>query len=268
MMQTDLGFQNSPQLVSSKGRSLVLLPAIGTILVIVVMLSVRIAPWKSLRINTMEAEVEISNTSHYSADVEDLISKGCPEPYTDPLFCMNPEIPVLGGIDFVEYFEDFKLADSSGKYDETKYGVPADGSITSTYKGFKFAFHTEAHRDLFAANPEQYIPQYGGFCSWGISEEVQVYPTFKVPWGIGCLGPTGSRLSWTIQNNRLYLFRSFRTETGGVDNVPKNRFLSDPERWAAVGDANWNAWMSEINKYSDGSSGGDESPWLRYSTFF
>ncbi len=31
------------------------------------------------------------------------------------------------------------------------------------WKGAKWWFSTQAHRDLFAANPEKYAPQYGGY---------------------------------------------------------------------------------------------------------
>ena len=31
------------------------------------------------------------------------------------------------------------------------------------YEGAQWRFSSAAHRDLFAANPERYVPQYGGF---------------------------------------------------------------------------------------------------------
>lgn len=31
------------------------------------------------------------------------------------------------------------------------------------YEGARWRFSSAAHRDLFAANPERYMPQYGGF---------------------------------------------------------------------------------------------------------
>ena len=31
------------------------------------------------------------------------------------------------------------------------------------YEGARWRFSNAAHRDLFAANPERYMPQYGGF---------------------------------------------------------------------------------------------------------
>ncbi|MGH8594042.1 MAG: YHS domain-containing (seleno)protein, partial [Gammaproteobacteria bacterium] len=56
-------------------------------------------------------------------------------------------------------------------YDVVSYfthGKPAQGSdrFTHEFGGVKWQFVSSEHRDLFAANPQKYAPQYGGFCSW------------------------------------------------------------------------------------------------------
>jgi YHS domain-containing protein len=74
---------------------------------------------------------------------------------------------VLGGVDFVQYFTDFKLSEYS--YDETKVGAVGSSEYQVTYKGYTFFFLSETNRNLFSQNPSRYIPQYGGFCAWAVS---------------------------------------------------------------------------------------------------
>lgn len=57
----------------------------------------------------------------------------------------------------------------------------------------KWLFANAEHRDMFAADPLSYVPQYGGYCS-----DV-TYTEGKVD-----VNPT----AWRIVNNRLYLFQS------------------------------------------------------------
>jgi hypothetical protein len=46
-------------------------------------------------------------------------------------------------------------------------------TIYSVFKGYKFQFLTVENKALFDAAPDKYIPQFGGFCAWGMSEEVR-----------------------------------------------------------------------------------------------
>jgi len=90
----------------------------------------------------------------------------CPSTTT----CSSETKPVLGGLDLVQYFTDFKLAD--GTYDETRVGSSGVSTYTSIFNGFQFQFQSKENKDLFDASPTSYIPQYGGFCGWGIAAEV------------------------------------------------------------------------------------------------
>jgi hypothetical protein len=76
---------------------------------------------------------------------------------------------VLGGLDFVEYFTTFKNDD--GTYDETQTGSVGLDDYTSTYEGMQFKFKSQANKETFDKSPSTYAPQYGGFCSWGVSGE-------------------------------------------------------------------------------------------------
>ena len=43
------------------------------------------------------------------------------------------------------------------------------GHFTATHGGVDYYFASAANRDLFAANPDKYLVQNGGFCTFGVS---------------------------------------------------------------------------------------------------
>jgi len=83
----------------------------------------------------------------------------------------------LRGYDPVAYFQD---------------GGPKPGSaaFTSTYQGSEFRFASAANRDAFAANPEKYAPQYGGYCAFGLTRGYKA---------------TTDPLSFKVVDGKLYL---------------------------------------------------------------
>jgi hypothetical protein len=59
-------------------------------------------------------------------------------------------------------------------YDPVAYfstGQPTPGSpdVTERWKGATYRFASEGHRELFQADPERYLPQYGGYCAYAMS---------------------------------------------------------------------------------------------------
>ena len=60
-------------------------------------------------------------------------------------------------------------------YDTVAYftvGKPVKGldSFVADWSGAKWKFASQAHLDLFKANPEKYAPQYGGYCAYGVTQ--------------------------------------------------------------------------------------------------
>ena len=53
-----------------------------------------------------------------------------------------------------------------------KHDKPVKGSaqITHEWVGATWRFASAENRDAFAANPAQYAPQFGGYCSWAVSQ--------------------------------------------------------------------------------------------------
>ena len=59
------------------------------------------------------------------------------------------------------------------------------------WKGARWRFSTPENRDLFAANPTQYAPQYGGWCAYAMARGYQA--------------TTDVRNAWTLHQGKLYL---------------------------------------------------------------
>ena len=61
------------------------------------------------------------------------------------------------------------------------------------WKGAKWLFVSQENRDRFAANPETYAPEYGGFCAWSLSQKNVMEADPEV---------------WKIVDGKLYLIQS------------------------------------------------------------
>lgn len=75
-------------------------------------------------------------------------------------------------------------------------GKPRQGTIKLSYdhKGVTYRFANERNLEAFKANPDRFLPQYGGYCAWAlgaINQRVDVNPNHFV-----------------IRDGKLYLFFS------------------------------------------------------------
>jgi YHS domain-containing protein len=96
-------------------------------------------------------------------------------------------------------------------------GEPIAGTadITHDWMGVTWRFSTEENRAAFAAAPEDYAPQYGGYCAWAVSEG---YTASTVPH------------AWKIVDGKLYLNYSRRIQRKWERDIPAR---------IAAADANW-----------------------------
>ena len=71
-------------------------------------------------------------------------------------------------------------------------GKPVRGSkqFEVRHKGAKWRFASAQHKALFQSNPSKYVPAYGGYCAYGVSQGNLV----KIEGN-----------SWSIKGGRLYL---------------------------------------------------------------
>ncbi len=93
--------------------------------------------------------------------------------------------------------------------------VKGEPDISFEYNDATWHFASTANRDLFAADPEKYAPQYGGYCAYGLSK--------------GYLVPTDPQ-AWAINSGKLYLNYS----------VPvRNTWQADIPGYLQKSEANW-----------------------------
>lgn len=111
----------------------------------------------------------------------------------------------IDGTDAVAYFTE---------------GKPVAGSpeFAHDWMGATCHFSTAENRDAFAADPEAYAPQYGGYCAYAVSEG---YTASTVP------------EAWKIVDGKLYLNFSRRIQRRWERNIPE-RIESADANWPSV----------------------------------
>jgi YHS domain-containing protein len=86
---------------------------------------------------------------------------------------------VIGPAFAGEYFEKDGVAirghDPIAYFAEMKpvKGLP---EFQAEYQGSTFYFFSAANRDTFAANPDKFAPQYGGYCAFGMVKGYKASP--------------------------------------------------------------------------------------------
>lgn len=105
-------------------------------------------------------------------------------------------------------------------YDPVAYvrdGGPRAGKpeFSVSHGGATWHFRSAEHKALFEADPQRYLPAYGGFCAYGTSRGylVKVDPE-----------------AWSIVNGRLYL---------NYDLSVRKTWVARPQTYIARADTNW-----------------------------
>jgi YHS domain-containing protein len=105
-------------------------------------------------------------------------------------------------------------------YDPVAYfteGAPHKGKpeFTVMHNGVKWRFASAENKALFEANPEKYIPAYGGYCAFGVSQGylVKIEPD-----------------AWSIRNGKLYL---------NYDKSVQKKWARKPATYIKQADKNW-----------------------------
>lgn len=87
-----------------------------------------------------------------------------------------------------------------------------DPKIRSVYKSVTLYFSSAENKTKFDAKPLDYLPQYGGYCSNGMS--------FAIPWG-------GDGDTFRVENGKLYIFGGIDSKKAFELDVPGNIALAD-----------------------------------------
>lgn len=93
--------------------------------------------------------------------------------------------------------------------------VTGSSEFSFTWRGAEWHFASAENRDLFAADPEAYAPQYGGYCAYALAQNA--------------LAPIHVD-SWTIHKGKLYL--NFNLPTQTLWRLNRGRYIEKV-------DANW-----------------------------
>jgi YHS domain-containing protein len=112
----------------------------------------------------------------------------------------------VSGYDLVDYF--------NGK------ASPGNENFLSSYKGANYLFKNEINKRTFEKSPEEYLPQYGGWCAYAMGyngKKVEINPE-----------------SFSIENKKLYLFyKTTFTDT-------KKKWFKSNEKLKSKANQNWN----------------------------
>ena len=122
----------------------------------------------------------------------------------DPIFATRGNLAIRG-YDPVAYFTE---------------GEPVKGhkEFTLGWQGADWRFASDENRDLFAAEPTKYAPQYGGYCAWAVSRNYTA--------------PTDPD-AFTLVNGKLYLNYNKKVMEQWLEERDANIDSAD-ENWPSV----------------------------------
>lgn len=108
-------------------------------------------------------------------------------------------------------------------YDPVAYfveGRPVEGrkAFEFEWNGATWRFANADNRAAFAADPESFAPQYGGYCAWAVSQ--------------GTTASTEPEV-WRIVDGKLYLNYSKSVQSTWVRDIPGNIAKAD-KNWPGV----------------------------------
>lgn len=97
-----------------------------------------------------------------------------------------------------------------GGYDPVAYfteGRPVRGErrFSMRHQGYEYRFSSAAHLAAFRNDPARYLPQYGGYCAWAISEGYTA---------------AGNPNHWRIVDGKLYLNYNAEIQTRWERDIP------------------------------------------------
>jgi len=119
----------------------------------------------------------------------------------------NPSEKAIRGYDPVAYFTEGK-------------SVKGNDNLTFHWKDANWYFSSPQNLNSFSKNPDKYVPQYGGYCAYGLSE--------------GHKAPTDPD-AWTIVDGKLYLNYSKDVRTKWRENE-KERIEKADKNWPQLKD--------------------------------
>ena len=140
---------------------------------------------------------------------------------------VTPDGIAIGGWDTVAYFTDNRAVAGSSEF-------------SHEWQEATWLFSSAEHRDLFAADPEAYAPQFGGWCAYALSQgeyAAEVDP----------------EAAWTVHEDQLFL--------NWDEGVRKKWTRDGIEDGIDVGRENWVEVEHQILEGTARYSRKSDSPW-------
>ena len=114
-------------------------------------------------------------------------------------------------------------------YDPVSYfvsGKPLKGNfqITAEHNGATYRFASKAHREHFVKSPDRFVPQYGGYCAYGVAKNAKFNADPTV---------------WKIVDGKLYV---------NLDRSIATLFEKDVAGYIATANKNWPTLSSKPAK--------------------
>ena len=103
-------------------------------------------------------------------------------------------------------------------YFESNKAIEGKKEINSEFNGASYYFSSVDNKTLFLKNPEHYIPQFGGYCAYGMSE------WYKAP-----IQPE----AFTIVDSKLYLNYNLDVKEMWLKDQ-KNRIEKASKTWEKI----------------------------------
>lgn len=113
----------------------------------------------------------------------------------------------------------------AGGYDVVAYfnanaATPGRADITAVHDGVTYRFASAENRDTFAAAPDRYLPQYGGYCAYAVANGY----TAKI-----------DPEAWSVVDGKLYL---------NFNRSVRARWERDIPGYISSANANWPSVLS------------------------
>jgi YHS domain-containing protein len=108
----------------------------------------------------------------------------------------------IDGYDPVAYFTEQKPVKGSSEF-------------RTDHHGSIFQFMSAAHREAFVADPSKYVPQYGGYCAYGMAKGYKA---------------TIDPAAFTVIHGQLYL---------NYSETIRSRWVTDIQGYIQKADTNW-----------------------------
>ena len=126
----------------------------------------------------------------------------------DPVYTPVFSNKAIRGYDTVAYFTQNEAVEGKAEF-------------STEYLGATWLFSSAEHLALFEQNPEEYAPQYGGYCAWAVSQN---YTASVEP------------EQFKIVDGKLYL---------NYNEEIKERWLGSYREFIEQADKNWPALLEE-----------------------